>query len=289
MKRIKSLAARLLNRAIEPMGLHIVKNEIDLVSSRFTGEYTNAVWTNITGEMGSLYKRLNKLGVNCTPDKIGRLRDFHQAYIDYPWKNFGGGIQYNNALVLFAVAQALNPELIVDSGTFRGFSAWVLGQACSHTQILSHDISLAHLKHREATVQYLENDWTKTSSSTSQKRCLCFFDDHVDQVRRLEEAYERGVEWAIFDDDTPVGATHNGHSAHSFPKLSFVQSDLGSFKSLSWENHGRAFTIDINQNRLRAAQEMIDVYMKLPDLAPITGCAQQTPLTLVRLKRRGEL
>jgi hypothetical protein len=285
--KIRSKLANIVNQSLGAVGVHLVKCEYDLISSGFTDSCQSIVTAKVQERIDSLLSDLKSIGINDRFNTPGRLADFHRDYLVSAVKNHGGGIQYNNAIVLFSIASALSPSLIIDSGTFRGFSAWVLRRACPGARISSFDVSLQNLRIREPSVNYVQSDWFSGGPDAEDwKNSLCFFDDHVDQVKRIEEAATRGVRWAIFDDDTSVGATHQGHNSRSFPKVSFLYSDLESVEKLSWQNRGRQHDLIIDHARLASARLLVESYVRLPEISSITGCSYQLPLTLVKLRGR---
>lgn len=79
------------------------------------------------------------------PDAASRARqavaDFFALYPRRPVLDNSGGSGFNDSLWLFALARALRPELIVESGTHRGHSAWLFRQACPEAEIHSFDIA----------------------------------------------------------------------------------------------------------------------------------------------------
>ncbi len=50
---------------------------------------------------------------------------------------------------------------------------------------------------------------------------LAFFDCHVNQARRVREAYERGFRWLIFDDNAPADRLY-GYGLPGLPTIDMV-------------------------------------------------------------------
>jgi hypothetical protein len=89
----------------------------------------------------------------------------------------------------------------------------------------------------------------------------------------------------VFDDDTPVNASHTGHNTASFPKLSFIYSEpLHQVSQIEWHRLGLDFAVQIDHERLTRAKTLISHYSRLPDLFPATGCTYQWPLAVAVLK-----
>jgi hypothetical protein len=118
---------------------------------------------------------------------------FYEAYLRSPYREQSGGSRYNNLLLLFLIGKTAAPSVIVDSGTDTGASAWALRLSCPDARVLSFDIDLSRLRLRAPGVEYNETDWTAFDwSGLPTGNGLCYFDDHVDQARRLLETAERG-------------------------------------------------------------------------------------------------
>jgi hypothetical protein len=137
-------------------------------------------------------------------------------------------------------------------------------------------------------VKYHLEDWSDiVRGPLSGRPASGFFDDHVDQIRRLEESVARNMKYLVFDDDTPVNATHNGHQTASFPKLSYMYSDaLQEVSMVEWQGRGRNYAVPIDHERLQRSKSYVKHYSRLPDLFSTTCCTHQWPLALVVLKDR---
>src|SRR5262249_19709664 len=138
-----------------------------------------------------------------------------------------GGSRFNNLLWLHLIAQSMQPDVIVDSGTFRGASAWALSFGGLRAQVFSFDIDLKHLALRVPGVNYIEVDRAHNLIGPLRgAKALAYFDHHVDQVRRLIEARDRSYQVAIFDDDFPVTSYFGmAPSPGVLPKVEFALDD----------------------------------------------------------------
>lgn len=206
----------------------------------------------------------------------------YASYLDSPFRGKGGGSRFNNLAWLYAIARAYGPTVMIDSGTYLGASAWALRQG-SDAPLYSFDIDLSRLAKRvEAT--YVEADWTTHRFDTEDfSRCLCYFDDHVDQAKRLLEAKAAGCHLAVFDDDFPVtGCVEMAHGGFAFPKVEFVLDEtFRDQASLDWFDGRRPQTWPIDAAYLDAARATIAATDRLPSTSIITGI-HQTPYRVVR-------
>jgi len=214
------------------------------------------------------------------------VKKFCLSYLKSPFREQSGGSRFNNLLWLSLLSRASAPTVIIDSGTFKGASAWALSLGAPNAEVWSFDIDLSQVKWKVPGVRYREQDWAESDlGERLGSRTLIYFDDHVDQARRLLEAHERGVGLAIFDDDFPVfPALQMAHGGNSFPKIEFVLSDeLRCEKEIAWTTGHRTFRWPVDVAYLDRARDVIAVSERLPDTSSITG-VHQTPYRVVKMR-----
>lgn len=219
-------------------------------------------------------------------DTPSAVRQFLEQWLNMPFRQQEGGSRFNNLLWLFLLAKAFNPTVIVDSGTYRGGSAWALAAGAPAARVLSFDIDLSHLAFACPLVTYLSKDWTEYPLGvSSDDRILVYFDDHVDQVRRLLEAAQRGCHVAIFDDDFPVTAFHAmAPNNDVLPKIEFaLDRDLVDGQVLRWISRGKELSWVVDREYLDSALSVIHATERLPNTSLISGI-HQTPYRIVSLK-----
>jgi hypothetical protein len=213
------------------------------------------------------------------------VRDFYAAYLSSPFRETSGGSRFNKLLWLILLAKALRPTLVIDSGTYRGASAWAFSLGAPPAAILSFDIDLSRLHLRQPNCEYFGHDWSKHDlSSHDLSRSLCYFDDLVDQVQRLLEAKARGIRFAIFNDDLPVSCFANITSSPAqLPKLEFIDDpSLEHGDVLEWTRGGARRRWIVDREYLAKGRAAIKSAERLPDLGSITGIRVQ-PLKVVAL------
>jgi hypothetical protein len=210
---------------------------------------------------------------------------FYEAYLKSPFRDQHGGSRFNNALWLHLTAKCLQPHLIVDSGTFTGASAWALSLGAKTASVVSFDIDLSHLKNRLHNVKYFEQDWsTYAFSRKDAANGICYFDDHIDQAKRLIEAHERGFKYAIFDDDFQISSfAPMAHDSVALPKVEFVLDEsLRDGEIIEWTARGQPMSWRVNKPYLARAKGTIAATARFPNTSLITGI-HQTPYRIVRL------
>lgn len=208
------------------------------------------------------------------------VRDFYTAYLSSPFRAAVGGSRFNKILWLAILAKSLRPTLIIDSGTFTGGSAWAFSLGAPHATILSFDTDLSQLRLRRPNCEYFQCDWsTHDFAGFDLTQSLCYFDDHVDQVRRVLEAKERNIPFAIFDDDLPISCFVNmAPSPARLPKLEFIDDPLlehGDVVEWLWNGSPRRWIVD--KRYLAKGRAAIKATVRLPDLGSITGIRVLSP------------
>ena len=133
--------------------------------------------------------------------------EFDKIYINRPDKKGVGSSRYTNCFWLYAIVKELDLTLIVESGTWKGQSSWIMRQADGTVPIMCFDVSFDNLRWRDPSTHntfYGQYDWIKyTWTDMTHVNCIIFFDDHISQKQRLQEAYDRGFKQLIFDDNIP--------------------------------------------------------------------------------------
>lgn len=212
------------------------------------------------------------------------VQSFYSLAPGCPIRQSRGGCGFNAGLELFVAARILRPSVVVESGVYRGFTTWVLRSAAPQAKILSFDIDLSRIRRAEPGVEYVEADLaTYDFAPIPKERSLCFFDDHVSQALRLEQAYALGFTDLIFDDNLPTHALHRDGQA-PFPTIDMIFDDaLADGEIVEWKTKNR-FRYEVDKADLTALREKIVFAQRFPDLAWETGYGGSN-LTYVRLHR----
>lgn len=222
-----------------------------------------------------------------TYDTTSAVRLFFESWLETPFREQQGGSRFNNLLWLHLIAKSMNPDLIIDSGTFRGASAWALSSGSATARVFSFDVSLVHLALKVPGVHYIEADWSTVSlAAHAGNRILAYFDDHVDQIRRLIESQERSCNVVIFDDDFPVTSYFAmAPSPRVLPKIEFALDDrLRDGQLLRWRGGGAEHCYRIDRSYLERGRSCIAATERLPNTSLITG-VHQTPYRIVGVRR----
>jgi hypothetical protein len=135
-------------------------------------------------------------------DLLNALEEFVPIYETRPIKNNMFGMGFDHSFGLWFMARLLKPDLMIESGAFKGHSTWVLRQAMPNSRIIS--LSPRHpekyLKKGPAYVDrnctYLAGkdfvdfgsvDWgrlLRNHGISDPSKVLVFFDDHQSELKR---------------------------------------------------------------------------------------------------------
>jgi hypothetical protein len=194
-----------------------------------------------------------------------------------------GGNGFNGALQIYAVARALNPPAIVESGVFRGFTTWILRQACPQARIFCFDPVPGNLQYRDPQASYSAGDWSAFDfSGVECKTALALFDDHISQERRVGEAAARGMRHLLFDDDALPHAIH-AQGGPAYPTIGMILAAEHDGEPVRWLRNGREFSWRPGEGTW-AARDRIELAHRFDDMHRITGYSPAR-LTYVRLRQ----
>lgn len=131
------------------------------------------------------------------------LAEFKQVLADHPLQHPSPGcLSVPEAFWLYFLVQAITPEIVVESGSFEGYSLHFLRQAAPvHARVYAFD-PFVRPKIPLDGIEYYACDWTRQAIPDLAGSCvLIFFDDHVHQGRRFGEVLRRGIQHVVFHDN----------------------------------------------------------------------------------------
>ncbi|QCE08976.1 hypothetical protein DEO72_LG10g195 [Vigna unguiculata] len=156
-------------------------------------------------------------------DLLKGLEEFVPIYETRPIKNNMYGMGFDHSFGLWFIAHWLKPILMIESGAFKGHSTWVLRQAMPDTPIIS--LSPRHPeKYLKKGPAYVDGnctyfagkdfvdfgsvDWPKVMKERGildLSQVLIFFDDHQNELKRIEQALKAGFHHLVFEDNYDTG------------------------------------------------------------------------------------
>jgi hypothetical protein len=236
----------------------------------------------IEGAAAQLALDLKSAGLEAPRGLDGLVRDFMALIGASPVRQKHGGNGFNGALQIYAAARALDPSVIIESGVFRGFTTWILRQACPQARIFCFDPVLDGLRYRDPNGVYRAGDWSGFNfSAVDLSGALALFDDHISQERRVREAAERRLRHLLFDDDTPAHCIH-GQGGPAYPTIAMILGAGPGGEPVRWLRNGREFVWCPGEST-EAARRQIAVAHRFDDMHRITGYSPSR-LTYVRLE-----
>lgn len=238
----------------------------------------SAIATALTPRMTEILRR----------DAAGETRkavaDFFELYAKKPILNNKGGSLFNDSLSLYVTLRLLQPDFILESGTYRGNSSWLFRQACPQAKIQTHDVDHGQLAHRVEDIVYIEGDWMDSAlPDFDPARAVAFFDDHINHALRLRQAHDRGFRRALFDDNFPARNLY-ATGGQPLPSLAMlIEDDPEPGESFTWVRHGKRYSYTFEEEHAQGARELIGRYLPLPDLTAVTRYSPQSGLTYVEI------
>ncbi|RRT71292.1 hypothetical protein BHM03_00041153 [Ensete ventricosum] len=158
---------------------------------------------SVRGNEGLEGRSKHDTTVEWTPkDLLKGLEEFVPIYETRPIKNNMYGMGFDHSFGLWFMARWLKPDLMIESGAFKGHSTWVLRQAMPGTHIIS--LSPRHPeKYLKKGPAYVDENCTyfagkdfvdfgrvgwgsvmRKHGISDLSRVLVFFDDHQNQLKR---------------------------------------------------------------------------------------------------------
>lgn len=269
----KAQARRLVNRTLEPAGFTLRRFQPELrVRAMQSPQVRARQITTFRAALGQSLVDFPEIAGNL-PDEAA-IAAFMDALPQCPVGQDTGGGGFSAAMLLWTIARALRPELVVESGVFRGFTTWVLRQACPEARQYAFDISFAERQRIEPGVHYHEQDWMALDlSCPAQTPALIYFDDHVDQWRRVREAAARGFRYLIFDDSLPSLALHNDGWAAAPTIDMLFENEIADGEEIRWHTECGPFSYRHDTQLAAQTRARIRHHVRLPDLRFVFGYA----------------
>jgi hypothetical protein len=283
---MRRLVFRALNRWLGSVGLRLDRREQDFDDVPLDDFTRTALISRMADAFDQWMGEQTVFERRAHFDTRVVTRTFFTEWRARPFRDRQGGSRFNNLLWLHLVARACDPDVIIDSGTYQGASAWALASACPRARTFSFDIDLSQLRWRLDSVAYVQSDWSRYPLNLSAADLMfCYFDDHVDQVRRLVEASDRRCRIALFDDDYPLTSFFTmAPTPAVLPKLEFaLDPGLTDGRVLSWRSAKREQRWTADRAYLDTALARIAATERLPNTSLITGI-HQTPYRIVAVK-----
>ena len=129
------------------------------------------------------------------------LSDFVSLYERRPIKYNEGGMLFTHMFYFYLILKNLKPELIIESGVFKGQSTWLIENTLPNSDIISIDIDLKKREYISKKVEYRSVDFKFNEFKNIPNNSLVFFDDHVNHVERIKESNFFGIKNIVLEDN----------------------------------------------------------------------------------------
>jgi hypothetical protein len=229
---------------VSEKSLHLLRGEASTIASEF---FSNMQGSDVEHDMSNI------------------VSDFFLLYSQRPIKKNMYGSGFENLFWLYVTGRLLQPDLIVESGIWGGQTTWILRVACPEAELHSFDIDLANRQYINDSVHYHECDWSTVDlGEMSNRKTLCFFDDHVNQSKRILEAHEKGFKNLIFDDNLPVYMLFRETSTIT-PTVDMVYDDaLKDGDVIEWVKSGVYYSCVVDAGLNAATRAKVLAYANFP-------------------------
>lgn len=221
-------------------------------------------------------------------DFRAEVENFLEIYRQREHHDNAGGSGFHNSFWIFLTVRALNPELIIESGVWKGHTTKLLSQACPNATIHGFDIDLSKVEYKGGRAQFHQQDWsTFDLGKVNPEKSVAFFDCHVNHARRINECGARGFKHVLFDDDPPLHKLYS-YGAPAFPTATMLRNGIpASLAEVSWIWHGKEINCRIDRSEVDAATKLMAQHETFPDVAGPTrfSANQYSFLSYVRLNR----
>ena len=134
---------------------------------------------------------------------LGNLSNFIDLYEDRPIKNNKGGMLFAQLFYFYNILINIKPELVIESGVFKGQSTWLIEKTLPECEIISIDTDLNQREYISKKALYTSKDFKFNDFSNIPTNSLVLFDDHVNHLERIMEANFFGIKDLVFEDNYP--------------------------------------------------------------------------------------
>ena len=134
-------------------------------------------------------------------DLLIELKKFCKLYKDRPIKDNKGGMRFEHMFATYFILKKVNPEVIIESGVFKGQSTWLIEKTLPNSKIISIDIDLSKREYISKKAKYSSLDFEYQDFSELPSNTLVFFDDHVNHIKRIQQANYFKIKNIILEDN----------------------------------------------------------------------------------------
>jgi len=134
---------------------------------------------------------------------VEEIKLFCDLYEERPIKNNVGGMRFNHAFALYFILKKTNPDLVIESGVFKGQSTWLIEKTLPQAKLICLDVDLAKRVYISEKAYYSNLDFRFHDFSKIPENTLVLFDDHVNHIERIKDANYFKIKNIILEDNYP--------------------------------------------------------------------------------------
>lgn len=131
------------------------------------------------------------------------FEEFFEIYKARPLLHNDGGMKLPHMFAAWVFLREQNPEVVVESGVWRGQSTWLIEMATTADIIAIDPVPKNRLyvssRARYSHIDFAYQDFT----DLPREKTTLFFDDHVNAFKRLQQGRAWGFKNFIFEDNYP--------------------------------------------------------------------------------------
>ena len=147
---------------------------------------------------------MKKVQKNRNYDKL--FQQFWPLYVSRPIQNNSGGCELPQLFGLWCFLRENRPTHIIESGAWKGQTAWLMEQTLPNARIMSIDPVPENRIFTSPNIEYSTIDLTYQDLSAFPPTTTCVFeDDHINHLARLHLLRSWGIRWWIVEDNYPDG------------------------------------------------------------------------------------
>lgn len=199
--------------------------------------------------------------------------------------DLNGGMGYNNGLFLFIIMSHLQPNTVIESGVWRGFTTYLIDKAIpKNGKIFCFDINLDRVEFKSNKASYFEQDLSQISDIDYTNVDFAFFDDHVSIYDRLKLCVLNKINFVVVDDDVSLTQVHSD-GWPPIPTASMLfEYDLRPNR-FDWISNGKSASADISDLDVSDICKFYR-YVPFPKLGDFTGY-KDSSFTSLLIKKSG--
>lgn len=226
----------------------------------------NIMIDNLSNISLNFFKKIN---LKFEEDKLTKyINNFYKFYIKEKF-NVDGGMGFNNMLFLHLFIKATQPNVIVESGVYKGNTTKVIEiSSKKYTKIYCCDINYSNLEYRSKKAKYFEKDLSLCNLNLT-KKTLFFFDDHISHYDRLLFSIKNKVDFLILDDDVSVQTIYSD-GMPPVPTANMIYNFEKIPKNFKWIINNKLHSINIKNLDVNKIRNYY-FYQRMPELKEITG------------------